>query len=95
MVEEMVETTRAMGKHKRSGTSPFTIARQNAGARTAGQMFEEKEYRRLLASMVLETNSAFRIVEAKAFRNLVCYCNSRVPMITRPTLCRDIQNLLY
>ena len=97
IIQELMEESmvKATGKRKQSGTSPFTIARQNAGARAFGQTFEAKEYRCLLARMVVETNSSFRIVEAKAFHNLVRYCNSRVPIITRSTLHRDIQHLLY
>ena len=83
IIQELMEASmvKATGKGKRLGTSPFTIARQNAGAHAFGQTFEDKEYRRLLARMVVETNSSFRIVEAKAFHNLFRYCNSRVPIM--------------
>ena len=45
------------GKRKRSSTTPFTLAKQQAGARQIGQMFDETEYRKLLAQMVVETNT--------------------------------------
>ena len=45
--------------------------------------------------MVLESNTAFQTVEADSFWNLMGYCNSRVPMVMRPTLYCNIDKLLY
>ena len=94
VIKRMAEAT-TTGKRRRIGTSPFTIASQLSGARQVGETFDEQEYRKLLAVMVVETNTAFRTVEVDSFRNLMRYCNSRVPMVTRPMLYRDIHKLLY
>ena len=94
LIKRMAEATNT-GKRKRTGTSPFTIASQLAGTRQVGEIFDEQEYRKLLAMMVVETNTSFRTVEVDSFQNLVRYCNSRVPTVTRPMLYRDINKLLY
>ena len=94
IIKRMGEAT-AKGKRKRSGTSPFSIASQMAGTRQVGELFDEQEYRKLLAQMVVETNTSFRTVEVDSFRNLMRYCNSRVPIVTRSMLYRDIHKLLY
>ena len=45
--------------------------------------------------MVIEKNTSFRTVEVDSFLNLMRYCNSRVPIVTRSMLYRDIHELLY
>jgi len=65
------------------------------GARAPGQLFNTKEYRRLMAIIVIETNSSFSLVESNAFRTLMAYCNGRPITISRRTLKRDIQSILY
>jgi len=44
--------------------------------------------------MVVETNTAFRMVEVVSFRNLMRYCNSQVPIVSHSMLYRDIHKLL-
>jgi len=81
----------------RSRISPFTLARSAGlgGARAPGQLFNAKEYRKLMAIMVIETNSSFSLVESNAFRTLMAYCNGGAITISRRTLKRDIQSNLY
>jgi len=45
--------------------------------------------------MVVETNTAFGMVEVVSFRNLMRYCNSQVPIVSRSMLYCDIHKLLY
>lgn len=61
--------------------------------RAPGAKFEEEQYRKLLASFIVETNSAFRIVESQAFNNLIQYCNAHIKPISRQTAARDIRAL--
>jgi len=48
-----------------------------------------------MAIMVIETNSSFSLVESNAFRTLMVYCNGGAITISRRTLKRDIQSILY
>jgi len=48
-----------------------------------------------MAIMVIETNSSFSLVESNAFRTLMAYCNGGAITISRRTLKRDIQSILY
>jgi len=48
-----------------------------------------------MAIMVIETNSSFSLVESKAFPTLMAYCNGGAITISRRTLKRDIQSILY
>jgi len=81
---------------RRSRISPFTLARgiRLGGARAPGQLFNAKEYRKLMAIMVIETNYSFSLVESNAFRTLMAYCNGGAITISRRTLKRDIQSIL-
>ena len=79
----------------RSEISPFTLARGRLGPRAAGHLFDNKEYRKLIAVMVLETNSSFQMVESNAFRALMAYCNGSAIAISRRTIKRDIEKTLY
>ena len=45
--------------------------------------------------MVVETNTAFWRIEVVSFRNLMRYCNSQVPIVSRSMLYRNIHKLLY
>ena len=81
--------------HKRAKISPFTLARNTGGARAPGQLFNISEYRKLMAIMVIESNSSFKLVESTAFRSLITYCNGNATAISRKTVKRDIQILLY
>ena len=96
VIKRMAEAT-TTGKRRRTGTgsNPFTISSQLAGTRQPGEIFDEQEYRRLLAMMVVETNTAFRMVEVVSFRNLMRYCNSQVPIVSGSMLYRDIHKILY
>ena len=96
VIKRMAEAT-TTGKRRRTGTgsNPFTISSQLAGTLQPGEIFDEEEYRRLLAMMVVETNTAFRMVELVSFRNLMRYCNSQVPIVSRSMLYRDIHKILY
>ena len=96
VIKRMAEAT-TTGKRRRTGTgsNPFTISSQLAGTRQPGEIFDEEEYRRLLAMMVVETNTAFRMVEVVSFRNLMRYCNSQVPIVSRSMHYRDIHRILY
>jgi len=94
VIKRIADST-TTGKRKRTGSSPFTIASQLSGMRQPGVIFDEPEYRKLLAIMVVETNTAFRTAEVDSFRNLMRYCNGQVPLVSRSTLYRDIHKLLY
>ena len=94
VIKRIADST-TTGKRKWTGSSPFTIASQLAGMRQPGVIFEEHESRRLLANMVVETNTAFRTVEVDSFQNLMRYCNGQVPLVSRSTLYRDIHKLRY
>ena len=94
VIKRMADAT-TTGKRKRTGATPFTIATQLAGTRQPGELFDEQEYRRLLAMMVVETNTAFRAVEVVSFQNLMHYCNAQVPIVSHSMLYRDIYKLLY
>lgn len=80
---------------KRAEISPFTLAKNTGGPRAPGQLFNLLEYRKLMAVMVIETNSSFKLVESNAFRSLIAYCNGNATTISRKTIKRDIQILLY
>ena len=58
----------------RSEISPFTLARERLGPRAAGHLLDNNEYTKLIAVMVLETNSSFQMVESNVFRALMAYC---------------------
>ena len=75
--------------------SPFTLARGTSGSRAPGQQFNSQQYRKLMAVMVIETNSSFKLVESNAFRTLLAYCNGNATAISRRTVKRDIQTILY
>ena len=96
MIKRMAEAT-TTGKRRRTGTvsNPFSISSQLAGTRQPGEIFDEQEYRRLLAVMVVETNTEFRMVEVVSFRNLMRYCNSQVLTVSRSMPYRDIHKILY
>ena len=96
VIKRMAEAT-TTGKRRRTGnaSNPFSISSQLAGTRQPGEIFDEQEYRRLLAMMVVETNTAFRMVEVVSFRNLMRYCNSQVPTVSRSMLYWDIHKILY
>ena len=48
-----------------------------------------------MAVMVIETNCSFKLVESNAFRTLLAYCNGNATAISRRTVKRDIQTILY
>ena len=73
-------------KRRRTSSTPFIIARELAGTRQARKLFDEQEYHRLLAMMVVETNTAFRTVEEDSFQKLMRYCNGLVPIVSRSML---------
>ena len=75
--------------------SPFTLAKGESGSRAPGQQFNSQQYRKLMAVMVIETNSSFKLVESNAFRTLLAYCNRNATAISRRTVKRDIQTILY
>jgi len=80
---------------KRAEISPFTLAKSTRGPRAPGQLFNLLEYRKLMAVMVIETNSSFKLVESNAFRSLIAYCDGNATTISWKTIKRDIQILLY
>ncbi|KAF8537966.1 hypothetical protein BDD12DRAFT_886555 [Trichophaea hybrida] len=52
--------------------NPWTkAARMKQGGRITGERFCERTYRELLAAFIVETNSAFQLVESSAFQKLV------------------------
>ena len=48
-----------------------------------------------MAVMVIESNSSFKLAESTAFRSLITYCNGSATAISRKTVKRDFQILLY
>jgi len=84
VIKRIADST-TTGKRKRTGSSPITIASQLSRMRQPGVIFDEHEYRILLAIMVVETNTAFRTVEVDSFQNLMRYCNGQVPLVSRCT----------
>ena len=81
--------------HKRAKISPFTLARNAGGGWPPGQLLNLSEYRKLMANMVIESNSSFKLVESTTFRSLITYCNGNVTTISRETVKQDIQIVLY
>jgi len=96
VIKRMAEATNT-GKRRLTGSrsNPFSIASQLAGTLQPGEILDEQEYQRLPSMIVVETNTAFRMVEVLSFRNLMRYCNSQVPIVSRSMLYRDIYKLLY
>lgn len=96
VIKQMAEAT-TTGKHRctRTDSNPFSISSRLAGTWQPGEIFDQQEYRHLLAIMVVETNTAFGIVEVVSFRNLLRYCNSQVPIVSCSMLYRDIHKILY
>jgi len=82
---------------RRDKISPFTLSRGTGlgGARALGQIFNIKQYRKLMAIMVIETNSSFTLVESNALRTLMAFSNGGAITISQRTLKRDIQSILY
>jgi len=79
----------------RSQISPFTLVRGTRGALAPGQLFNTKEYRKLMAIMVIETNSSFALVASNSFGTLMAYCNGAAITISRRTRKCDMQSILY
>ena len=75
--------------------SPFTLAQGRLDPRAAGHLFDNKEYRKMIAVIVLETNSSFQMVESNVFRALMAYCNGSAIAISRRTIKRNIEKRLY
>ena len=75
--------------------SPFTLAKGTSGSWAPGQQLYSQQYRKLMAVMVFETKSSFKLVESNAFRTLLAYCNGNATEISRRTVKRDIQTILY
>ncbi|KAH0604042.1 uncharacterized protein H6S33_007073 [Morchella sextelata] len=73
--------------------TPWTQAEAAQRARKPGEVFDNDQYRELLVSFLVETDSAFRLVEAKSFRRLVQCCNSNCPLISRRTVMEDLQKM--
>jgi len=96
VIKRMAETTNT-GKRRLTGSrsNPFSIASQLAGTRQPGEILDEQEYQRLPSMIVVETNTAFWMVEVLSFGNVMRYCNSQVPIVSRSMLYRDIYKLLY
>ena len=95
-IRRMAEaTTTGKGRRTGSGSNPFSISSQLAGPGKPGERFDKQEYQRLLDMMVVETNTAFWMVEVVSFRNLMRYCNSQVPIVSCSMLYCDIHRILY
>ena len=82
-------------KRRRTGSNLLTIASRLACMQQAGGRFDEQEYRRLLAMMVVEINTAFQTVQGDSFRNLMRYCNGLVPIVSCSRFYRHIYKLPY
>lgn len=80
-------------KRPRISSNPWTLALKATGTRSPDELFTEQQFRKLLAASIVDTNSPFRIVESKAFNNLLKYCNPNVPILSHQTAARDIQNI--
>jgi hypothetical protein len=86
--------SRLQNKRQRTENTPWSLAtKARSGHRPPGESFNNKKYRKLLAAFIIETNSAFRIVESTGFNNLIQYCNTQAELISRHTVLRDIRNL--
>jgi hypothetical protein len=84
--------SRLQNKRQRTEDTPWLLAtKATSGHRPPGESFNKK-YRKLLAAFIIETNSAFRIVESTGFNNLQ-YCNAQAELISRHIVLRDIRNL--
>jgi hypothetical protein len=100
--EEAAYLHKHQKQHNDSGTlqskssldNPWSraAAAKNSG-RLLGEQFCEKTYRELLAAFIVETNSAFSLVESTTFHKLIRYLNSAAPLLSRRTLVKDITAL--
>lgn len=75
--------------------TPFALAAAAAQGPSRGGLsqFDNKVFREYLAAFIISSNSPLALVENSNFQKLLQYCNSKVRMISRRTLVRDIQAL--
>jgi hypothetical protein len=75
-------------------STPWTkAAMYGVSGRPVGEPFKAEVYRRLLAEFIVESSSAFSIVEYPTFHKLVRYMQSQAPLVGRRTVQRDIIEL--
>jgi hypothetical protein len=86
--------SRLQNKRQRSEDTPWSlVTKARSGHRPPGESFNNKKHRKLLAALIIETNSAFRIVESTGFNNLIQYCNAQAELISRYTVLRGVQEV--
>jgi hypothetical protein len=91
MEREMIKEIR---KQSVQASTPWTKAAvYGISGRPAGESFKAEVYRRLLAEFIVESSSAFSVVEYPTFHTLMRYMQSQVPLIGRRTAQRDIMEL--
>lgn len=74
-------------------TTPFALAAVQEPMRGGLSQFDSKIFQEYLAAFIISPNSPLALVENSNFQRLLQYCNSKVRMILRRTLVRDIQAL--
>jgi hypothetical protein len=75
------------------GSTPWTKTAQGALGRQPGERFTARRYRELLAEFVVESSSAFQIVEYPSFHRFVTFLNANSPLISRETVRKDTNDL--
>lgn len=90
--EEHISKLGRPTKRQQTEVNPWTTA-ATCHSRKPGEKFVPDIYQELLITFVVQTNSPFSIVESKSFRQLLQYCNSQCPKISRRTVTTDLQKL--
>jgi hypothetical protein len=93
IIQQIRDRLVAEGSAAGLGSTPWTKTVQAALGRQPGERFTARRYRVLLAEFVVESSSAFQIVEYKSFHCFVTYLNANSPFISRKTVLKDTTDL--
>jgi hypothetical protein len=93
MIQQIRNRVAAEGSTVGHGSTAWTKAAQKALGRQIGKRFTASKYRELLAEFIVESSSAFQIVEYQSFHRFVSYLNGNATLISRETVRKDTNEL--
>lgn len=85
---------RMKNKRIKTQATPWTMAASiTSTIRKPGQSFDPRIYRKLLTSLLINSNSSFRLVEGSSSNQLMKYCNTNIPQLSLQTAARYLQKM--